>query len=336
VAQQEKYDRGYGRKLTDSTGAVRYRGEFDPHGQVALEAAYGGTGTYANSHKYTGYEREWNTNLDYAQARMFSHNRARFMQPDPLGLGAADMTAPQTLNQYSYVQNDPVNFVDPSGLLAIFCTPDTMTCDPNTGVCTICAGECHLVGGGGGAGGGLTFGGGGLTGGGIDPQTGGGGGGTGIPPTSIGDIINTAKKALEDPNSPCAKLFKDGNGLKKLEQLEKDKKIKVDGGKVPWPDGTRKDAKNYPSLYAWTTLDSKITINKHSSAYTGVGGSAGFYAPTRTAPAQGRTPAQYLAAVLIHEVLHVTGDFAPEKGPNWINDSLGNQADVLSSCFPKS
>jgi RHS repeat-associated protein len=107
---------GSGRKLTDSTGAVRYRGEFDPHGQVALEAAYGGTGTYANSHKYTGYEREWSTNLDYAKARMFSHNRARFMQPDPLGLGAAELTAPQTLNQYSYVANDPVNFVDPSGL----------------------------------------------------------------------------------------------------------------------------------------------------------------------------------------------------------------------------
>jgi RHS repeat-associated protein len=106
---------GSGRKLTDSTGAVRYRGEFDPHGQVLLEVMSGGTGTYANSHKYTGYEREWSTNLDYAKARMFNHNRARFMQPDPLGLAAADVTAPQTLNQYSYVANDPVNFVDPTG-----------------------------------------------------------------------------------------------------------------------------------------------------------------------------------------------------------------------------
>jgi hypothetical protein len=99
------------------------------------------------------------------------------MQPDPLGIGAADLSAPQSLNLYGYVANDPVNFVDPRGLLAIFCTPDTMTCDPNTGVCTIRAGECHLVGGGSGVGGGLTFGGGGLSGGGIDPQTGGGGGG---------------------------------------------------------------------------------------------------------------------------------------------------------------
>ncbi len=44
------------------------------------------------------------------------------MQPDPLGLGAADATNPQSLNLYSYVQNDPMNFVDPSGLNAQYPT----------------------------------------------------------------------------------------------------------------------------------------------------------------------------------------------------------------------
>lgn len=38
------------------------------------------------------------------------------MQPDPLGFGAADSSDPQSLNQYSYVGNDPVNYIDPSGL----------------------------------------------------------------------------------------------------------------------------------------------------------------------------------------------------------------------------
>jgi hypothetical protein len=33
-----------------------------------------------------------------------------------LGVGAADATNPQSLNRYSYVGNDPVNHVDPSGL----------------------------------------------------------------------------------------------------------------------------------------------------------------------------------------------------------------------------
>jgi RHS repeat-associated protein len=151
---------------------VRYRGEFDPHGQVVLEVTSGGTGTYANSHKYTGYEREWSTNLDYAKARMFSHNRARFMQPDPLGLGAAELTAPQTLNQYSYVANDPVNFVDPSGLFLIqLCgSYDWGYCD-DTGCHTISQQVCILVDTGG------------WTGpiGPYDPPQGGGGGGGGGP-----------------------------------------------------------------------------------------------------------------------------------------------------------
>ena len=108
---------GSGRKMTDSSGAVTYRAEYDPHGQMVFESATGGSQyLYLNSHKFTGYERDWSTNLNNAKARTYNHNRARFMQPDPLGLGAADMSDPQSLNLYSYVQNDPVNFIDPSGL----------------------------------------------------------------------------------------------------------------------------------------------------------------------------------------------------------------------------
>jgi hypothetical protein len=38
------------------------------------------------------------------------------MQPDQLGLKGANLRKPQTLNRYAYAGNDPVNFVDPSGL----------------------------------------------------------------------------------------------------------------------------------------------------------------------------------------------------------------------------
>jgi len=105
---------GSGRKLTNTSGAVAYRGEFDPHGQTLLEIPMG---SYLNSHKFTGYERDWATNLDHAKARTYNNNRGRFMQPDPLGLGAADLSDPQSLNRYSYVGNDPVNFTDPLGLM---------------------------------------------------------------------------------------------------------------------------------------------------------------------------------------------------------------------------
>ena len=104
---------GSGRKLTSTSGAVMYRGEFDPYGQVLLETG----STLLNSHKYTGYERDEATGLDYANARMFTSARGRFTQPDPSGLGAANQAIPQSLNRYSYVSNDPINFYDPDGLI---------------------------------------------------------------------------------------------------------------------------------------------------------------------------------------------------------------------------
>jgi len=40
---------------------------------------------------------------------------SRFDQPDPWD-GSYDLTDPQSFNRYAYVRNDPVNYVDPSGL----------------------------------------------------------------------------------------------------------------------------------------------------------------------------------------------------------------------------
>jgi RHS repeat-associated protein len=107
---------GSGKMMTNATGAVVYRGQFDPHGQMVYEWASDGQ-MNKNSHKFTGYERDAGADLDYAKARMYSRFKGRFMSPDPLGLGAADLTNPQSLNLYSYVRNDPMNATDPSGMM---------------------------------------------------------------------------------------------------------------------------------------------------------------------------------------------------------------------------
>jgi RHS repeat-associated protein len=74
----------------------------------------GATGT--TTHKFTGYERDSESNLDNAQARYNSSSLGRFMSPDPIGNFVADSTNPQTWNLYTYALNNPLRYVDPSGL----------------------------------------------------------------------------------------------------------------------------------------------------------------------------------------------------------------------------
>ena len=40
----------------------------------------------------------------------------RWPSPDPAGLGAVEVTNPQSWNRYAYVSNDPINYIDPLGL----------------------------------------------------------------------------------------------------------------------------------------------------------------------------------------------------------------------------
>ncbi len=73
--------------------------------------------TYGDStrQKFTGYERDEETNLDYAQARMYSNQLGRFTTVDPL-LSSGEPVVPHTWNRFAYVMNNPLRFVDPTGL----------------------------------------------------------------------------------------------------------------------------------------------------------------------------------------------------------------------------
>jgi RHS repeat-associated protein len=76
--------------------------------------------------KFTGYERDAETGLDYAQARMFSGSQGRFTSVDPT-LTSAKADNPQTWNRYTYVLNSPLIYADPDGrdvILIIWATAD--------------------------------------------------------------------------------------------------------------------------------------------------------------------------------------------------------------------
>ncbi len=102
------------RVTTDSTGTVIGQQGHLPFGDFWYE-----TGTGTTKWKFTSYERDAESNNDYATFRSYVNRLGRFSSPDPLGGSLAD---PQSLNRYAYVRNDPVNLIDPLGLV-IECTP---------------------------------------------------------------------------------------------------------------------------------------------------------------------------------------------------------------------
>jgi RHS repeat-associated protein len=69
-------------------------------------------------------ERDEASGLDHTLFRKHDSVAGRWTSPDPYS-GSMRIGDPQSLNRYSYVQNDPVNLVDPSGLDV--CYPDPAT-----------------------------------------------------------------------------------------------------------------------------------------------------------------------------------------------------------------
>ena len=104
---------------TDATGNVTARHDYMPFGEEIFSLGGRTTGLGDNSDngrkKFTGYERDNETDLDYAKARMFGNPIGRFTSPDPL-LSSGRIENPQTWNRYIYVLNNPLALTDPTGL----------------------------------------------------------------------------------------------------------------------------------------------------------------------------------------------------------------------------
>ncbi|MBK7034612.1 MAG: RHS repeat-associated core domain-containing protein [Ignavibacteria bacterium] len=63
----------------------------------------------------TGYERDNESELDFAQNRYYNSGHGRFTTTDPL-LTSGRLVDPQSWNRYAYVLNSPLRYVDPLGL----------------------------------------------------------------------------------------------------------------------------------------------------------------------------------------------------------------------------
>ena len=79
-------------------------------GARAQIALYGGADNL--SMKFTGYESDNETSLNFAQARYHSATQGRFTSPDPL-MSSARASEPQSWNRYSYTINNPLKYSDP-------------------------------------------------------------------------------------------------------------------------------------------------------------------------------------------------------------------------------
>jgi RHS repeat-associated protein len=106
---------GTSRVITASNGTICYDADFYP---------FGGERPYTNSctqnYKFTGIERDTESNLDDFGARYDASSMGRFMSVDPLGIPPGRTGIPQSLNLYAYVQNDPISAVDPDGLDCVY------------------------------------------------------------------------------------------------------------------------------------------------------------------------------------------------------------------------
>lgn len=114
---------GTPRMIVDSSGTLSSMSRHDylPYGEELFAGTGGRTSGKGYSQAdgarqhFTGYERDSETGLDYANARYYANVQGRFTGIDPAN-GFPD--TPQTWNAYTYTLNNPLNLTDPTGMFA--------------------------------------------------------------------------------------------------------------------------------------------------------------------------------------------------------------------------
>jgi RHS repeat-associated protein len=98
---------GNTRVITDENGNILAEHKYFPYGEEITNQTQD-----TLSHRFTGHERDFESNLDYMMARYYSSFMGRFLSVDRFK-GIKGLA--QSLNRYSYVLNNPIIYNDPSG-----------------------------------------------------------------------------------------------------------------------------------------------------------------------------------------------------------------------------
>jgi len=112
---------GSSTQILDSGGTLLESVKYYPYGSVR---AGGMTGT---DKKFTGQQEEGTAFglYDYG-ARFYGTKLGRFLSADPLVVSPGD---PQMLDRYAYVRNNPLNYIDPSGLSMVIVCGTNQNCE---------------------------------------------------------------------------------------------------------------------------------------------------------------------------------------------------------------
>lgn len=99
------------RVILDSNGTKVYSAVYDAYGGVLNTSPF----EYDPVLKFSGKERDHESELDNFGARYYNHSHSQFISTDPIINKEEALYNPQLWNLYSYCRNNPVTYLDPDG-----------------------------------------------------------------------------------------------------------------------------------------------------------------------------------------------------------------------------
>ena len=105
---------GSGVAVLDETGLLLHQTRFAPFGRAEAGEyhAPGAASEPQQRRTFAGHAEQQETGLDYMNARWMDPETGIFLSVDPV---IRDIANPQSLNTYSYAENNPIAFNDPTG-----------------------------------------------------------------------------------------------------------------------------------------------------------------------------------------------------------------------------